>query len=109
MTCMHLACSFFYFIRKLRCNIVVAGNNCKAIFKHALRRQAQVMPFLLLAHKNQPHLVKLLSVFSAGCLCINPCCIDAAVSQYVSQFYNIFLNPIKTLCKQMAQVMWVYL
>ena len=87
MTCMHLACSFFYFIRKLRCNIVVAGNNCKAIFKHALRRQAQVMPFLLLAHKNQPHLVKLLSVFSAGCLCINPCCIDAAVSQYVSQFY----------------------
>ena len=109
MTCMHLACSFFYFIRKLRCNIVVAGNNCKAIFKHALRRQAQVMPFLLLAHKNQPHLVKLLSVFSAGCLCINPCCIDAAVSQYVSQFYNIFLNPIKTLCKQMAQVMRKYL
>ena len=29
--------------------------------------------------------------------------------QYVSQFYNIFLNPIKTLCKQMAQVMRKYL
>ena len=45
-------------------------------------------------------------VFCAGGHNVNPCCVNAAVSQNIGQLGDVFLNATKSPGKQLAKIVW---
>ena len=58
--------------------------------------------FFIFMLNNQVHIFHSSAVFRAGGNDINSSCVDTAVTQNVGKFCNIFFNPIKRACKQVA-------
>lgn len=51
---------------------------------------------------NQVHIFHSFAVFRAGGNDINSCCVNTAVTKNIRKLCNIFLNPIKCACEQVA-------
>ena len=65
------------------------------------------MVFSFLNHKPQP--LNFPAVFKISGHDINPCGIDAAMAENISQFGDVFLNAVKGAGKKFAQVVGEYL
>lgn len=61
--------------------------------------------FFVFKLNNQVHIFHSFAVFRTGGNNINSSCVDTAVTKNVGKLCNIFFNPIKCACKQMAKIM----
>ena len=76
----------------------------KTVIDYVIRRRFwRIFIFML---NYQVHIFHSFAVFRAGGNDINSGRVDAAVTENVGKFGNIFFNSVKHPCKQMAQVMW---
>lgn len=54
---------------------------------------------------NQPHMLHAPAVLDAGADDIDPRRVDTAVTENVSEFRDVFLDPVEDTSKQVAQIM----
>ena len=70
--------------------------------RHRQKHNSHYVVFLFLHHKSQS--LDLSAVFGAGGHNIDPCGINAAVSQNIRQLCNVLLDAIKGSGKELAQI-----